>query len=62
MSTHIPTVVTHFFRDGGRLLNRCTKPTRKEFVRLCNVVASGVVLMGGTGVVVKLTFGILLRN
>tara|TARA_B100001094_G_C18086683_1_gene748123 strand:- start:520 stop:813 length:294 start_codon:yes stop_codon:yes gene_type:complete len=54
--------VCGFFSDGGRLLRRCTKPTKHEFVKLCKVTALGVVFMGGMGVTVKLFFGMLLRG
>jgi protein transport protein SEC61 subunit gamma-like protein len=54
--------VLHFFRDGSRLLNRCTKPDKTEFVRICKVVGLGVAFMGGMGAFVKLTFGMLLRS
>ena len=49
--------VIRFFRDGGRLLNRCTKPDKREFVRICKVVTFGVCFMGGLGVFIKLTVG-----
>lgn len=54
--------VSRFFLDGGRLLNRCTKPDKREFVRICKVVSFGVAFMGGMGVFVKLTFGMMLRG
>ena len=46
--------LAQFFVDGHRLLNRCTKPARKEFTQLAKATATGVLFMGGMGVVVKL--------
>ncbi len=54
--------VTKFFRDGRRLLNRCTKPERREFTKLSKVTAFGVLAVGTMGVVTKLVFGTLLRG
>lgn len=46
--------VRDFFVNGARLLRRCTKPNRAEFVRIIKVVAAGVGVMGGLGVCIKL--------
>ena len=54
--------VREFFVDGRRLVNRCTKPDKREFVRLVKVVAAGVMVMGGIGVIVKLLFAHLFRR
>lgn len=44
-----------FLRDGTQLLNRCTKPDRREFVRISQAVGVGFVVMGAIGYFVKLS-------
>jgi len=43
-----------FLRDGTLFLHRCTKPDRREFIKICQAVAIGFLLMGATGFVIKL--------
>lgn len=44
-----------FLRDGTQLLNRCTKPDRREFIRISQAVGVGFVVMGAIGYFVKLS-------
>jgi len=43
-----------FIKDGTQFLNRCTKPDRREFLRICQAVGVGFLVMGAVGYVVKL--------
>ncbi|KAI0011375.1 protein translocase SEC6 [Xylariaceae sp. FL0662B] len=43
-----------FVKDGSQFLNRCTKPDRKEFIKICQAVGVGFLVMGAVGYVVKL--------
>lgn len=43
-----------FFNDSIHLLNRCTKPDRKEFLKVAQAVSVGFFIMGGIGFVIKL--------
>ena len=43
-----------FAKDAYRLLNKCTKPDRREFIKISQAVAVGFLLMGFIGYFVKL--------
>ncbi|ORZ30322.1 hypothetical protein BCR44DRAFT_1438512 [Catenaria anguillulae PL171] len=43
-----------FVKSSQQLINRCTKPSRKEFWRIFQVVGVGFLIMGFIGFVVKL--------
>ncbi|KAL2042941.1 hypothetical protein N7G274_003999 [Stereocaulon virgatum] len=43
-----------FFHDGTQFMNRCTKPDRREFLKISQAVGVGFVVMGAIGYVVKL--------
>ncbi|CAL1695021.1 unnamed protein product [Somion occarium] len=43
-----------FIHDGQQFLNRCTKPSQKEFVQISKAVAVGFAVMGFLGYFVKL--------
>ncbi|CAG7555015.1 hypothetical protein FVEN_g11350 [Fusarium venenatum] len=47
-------VPSEFVRDGVQFVRRCTKPDQKEFLRLCQAVGVGFLIMGAVGYVVKL--------
>ncbi|KAK6714351.1 hypothetical protein SNK04_005297 [Fusarium graminearum] len=47
-------VPSEFVRDGVQFMRRCTKPDQKEFLRLCQAVGVGFLIMGAVGYVVKL--------
>ena len=41
-------------RDGKNFINRCTKPDKREFLRISQAVGVGFVVMGVLGYFVKL--------
>ncbi|XP_076817834.1 protein transport protein Sec61 subunit gamma [Clavelina lepadiformis] len=43
-----------FAKDSVRLVNRCTKPDRKEFQKIAVATAIGFAIMGFIGFFVKL--------
>ncbi|ORY32554.1 hypothetical protein BCR39DRAFT_522813 [Naematelia encephala] len=43
-----------FVKEGTLFVNRCTKPTRAEYIQLCKAVAIGFAVMGFIGFFVKL--------
>ncbi|KAI9851047.1 MAG: Sec61p translocation complex subunit [Thelocarpon superellum] len=43
-----------FLRDGTLFLNRCTKPDKREFIKISQAVGVGFVVMGTIGYFVKL--------
>jgi protein transport protein SEC61 subunit gamma and related proteins len=43
-----------FFRDAVRFVNKCTKPDRREYLKIAQAVAMGFLLMGFIGYAVKL--------
>jgi protein transport protein SEC61 subunit gamma-like protein len=43
-----------FIKESRQLLNRCTKPDRKEYIRIAQAVAMGFFVMGFIGFFVKL--------
>jgi protein transport protein SEC61 subunit gamma-like protein len=43
-----------FFRDGARFVQKCTKPTQKEYLQLIRAVGMGFIMMGVVGYVIKL--------
>jgi protein transport protein SEC61 subunit gamma-like protein len=47
-------VPAEFTRDGLQFIRRCTKPDLNEFIRLCQAVGVGFVLMGTVGFITKL--------
>ncbi|KAF2264348.1 SecE-domain-containing protein [Lojkania enalia] len=48
------TVPQEFVRDGMQFLARCTKPDRREFIKISQAVGVGFVVMGVIGYIVKL--------
>jgi protein transport protein SEC61 subunit gamma-like protein len=47
-------VPSDFAKSGIQFMRRCTKPDRTEFLRLCQAVGVGLLVMGSVGYVVKL--------
>jgi len=47
-------VPKEFFRDGTQFINRCTKPDRREFIKISQAVGMGFLIMGAIGYVIKL--------
>ncbi|GLC37084.1 hypothetical protein PLESTF_001605700 [Pleodorina starrii] len=45
-----------FAKGSARLVKRCTKPDRKEFMKVCSRTAVGFIVMGFIGFFVKLLF------
>ncbi|KAI3644776.1 hypothetical protein MP228_010940 [Amoeboaphelidium protococcarum] len=43
-----------FIRDSIHLVNRCTKPDRREFIKVAQAVAVGFFIMGFIGFAIKL--------
>ncbi|KAI9894919.1 MAG: Sec61p translocation complex subunit [Vezdaea aestivalis] len=43
-----------FLRDGTAFLKRCTKPDKREFIKISQAVGVGFVVMGTIGYFVKL--------
>ncbi|KAF2802909.1 protein translocase SEC6 [Mytilinidion resinicola] len=43
-----------FVKDGMQFLNRCTKPDKREFLKISQAVGVGFIVMGVIGYVVKL--------
>ncbi|KAF8469098.1 translocation complex subunit Sss1 [Kalaharituber pfeilii] len=43
-----------FIKDGTLFINRCTKPDKREFLKISQAVGIGFVVMGVIGFVVKL--------
>jgi len=50
----IADIPRDFLRDGTQFLNRCTKPDKREFIKISQAVGMGFVIMGVIGYVVKL--------
>ncbi|KAK5006217.1 hypothetical protein LTR28_006757 [Elasticomyces elasticus] len=44
-----------FLKDGTQFLNRCTKPDRREFIKISQAVGVGFLVMGVIGYIVKLS-------
>ncbi|KAF1958955.1 secE/sec61-gamma protein [Byssothecium circinans] len=43
-----------FIKEGVQFMNRCTKPDKREFIKISQAVGVGFVVMGVIGYVVKL--------
>ncbi|KAK7515564.1 translocation complex subunit Sss1 [Phyllosticta citricarpa] len=43
-----------FIKDGTLFINRCTKPDKREFIKISQAVGIGFVVMGAIGYLVKL--------
>ncbi|KAI5780828.1 hypothetical protein EDC01DRAFT_667374 [Geopyxis carbonaria] len=44
----------NFLRDGTQFINRCTKPDKREFIKISQAVGIGFVVMGVIGYIVKI--------
>ncbi|EKX72883.1 protein translocation complex gamma subunit, putative [Theileria equi strain WA] len=49
-------VVIDFVNGSTRLVRKCTKPDRKEYMRILNACGVGFLIMGFIGYFVKLLF------
>lgn len=52
----VVTPVKSFAKDSVRLVNKCTKPDRKEYTKIAFRTVLGFVIMGFIGFFVKLIF------
>ncbi|PSS12457.1 hypothetical protein M430DRAFT_144713 [Amorphotheca resinae ATCC 22711] len=43
-----------FIKDGTQFIHRCTKPDRREFIKISQAVGVGFLVMGAVGYLVKL--------
>ncbi|KAF2643396.1 secE/sec61-gamma protein [Massarina eburnea CBS 473.64] len=43
-----------FVKEGIQFMNRCTKPDKREFIKISQAVGVGFVVMGVIGYIVKL--------
>ncbi|KAK2629701.1 hypothetical protein QTJ16_000521 [Diplocarpon rosae] len=43
-----------FVREGTQFINKCTKPDRREFIKISQAVGVGFLVMGAVGYLVKL--------
>eukprot|EP00567_Pseudictyota_dubia_P007514 CAMPEP_0197442460 /NCGR_PEP_ID=MMETSP1175-20131217/8473_1 /TAXON_ID=1003142 /ORGANISM="Triceratium dubium, Strain CCMP147" /LENGTH=74 /DNA_ID=CAMNT_0042972939 /DNA_START=83 /DNA_END=307 /DNA_ORIENTATION=+ len=46
--------LTKFYKDSYNLVNKCTKPDGKEFMRIATATGVGLLILGGIGFMVKL--------
>ncbi|KAK4940327.1 hypothetical protein LTR10_019543 [Elasticomyces elasticus] len=51
----IADVPRDFFKDGTQFINRCTKPDRREFIKISQAVGMGFLIMGAIGYFIKLS-------
>ncbi len=58
--------VTGFFNDSVQFMQKCSKPNKKEFIKIATSCAIGFAIMGIIGYLIKLLFipinSILLSN
>ncbi|KAF1982871.1 secE/sec61-gamma protein [Aulographum hederae CBS 113979] len=50
----IMNIPKEFLKDGQQFMNRCTKPDKREFLKISQAVGIGFVVMGTIGYFVKL--------
>ncbi|KAK7202994.1 hypothetical protein BZA70DRAFT_284519 [Myxozyma melibiosi] len=43
-----------FLKEGVTFVNRCAKPSKKEYIKIIQTVGMGFVVMGAIGYLVKL--------
>lgn len=43
-----------FVRDGSLFIRRCTKPDKREFIKISQAVGMGFLIMGAIGYFIKL--------
>ncbi|GAD92292.1 hypothetical protein DTO166G4_709 [Paecilomyces variotii] len=43
-----------FVRDGMQFVHRCTKPDKREFIKISQAVGMGFLIMGAIGYFIKL--------
>jgi protein transport protein SEC61 subunit gamma-like protein len=50
----VADIPQEFVKDGMLFLHRCTKPDKREFIKISQAVGVGFVIMGVIGYIVKL--------
>lgn len=45
-----------FFDEWAKFLNKCDKPTRKQYIQMAQSCAIGILVMGVIGYLIKLLF------
>ncbi len=58
MSEQVKTMLEvprEFMREGTLFINRCTKPDRREFIKISQAVGVGFLVMGFIGYIIKLS-------
>jgi protein transport protein SEC61 subunit gamma-like protein len=50
------SATAEFAKDSRQLINRCSKPSRREYIRIVTSCALGFAVMGFIGFFVKLLF------
>ncbi|KAF2675538.1 protein transporter Sec61 subunit gamma [Microthyrium microscopicum] len=43
-----------FLKEGTQFMNRCQKPNKREFIKLCQAVGLGFVVMGAIGYFIRI--------
>jgi protein transport protein SEC61 subunit gamma-like protein len=54
LNSNVIYPLREFAKDSVRLYNKCSKPTKKEFIATAKATAWGFVIMGAIGFFVKL--------
>ncbi|CCH46227.1 hypothetical protein BN7_5818 [Wickerhamomyces ciferrii] len=47
-------VPIEFFKDGTAFVQKCTKPDKKEYIKIIRAVGVGFIMMGLVGYAIKL--------
>jgi len=50
----VADIPQEFVKDGMLFLHRCTKPDKREFIKISQAVGVGFLIMGIIGYIVKL--------
>lgn len=50
----ITEVPVEFFKDGSAFVSKCTKPDKKEYLKIIRAVGIGFIMMGVVGYAIKL--------
>ena len=53
--TEFAEIPRDFIRDGTAFMNRCTKPDKREFIKISQAVGMGFLIMGVIGYLIKLS-------
>eukprot|EP00205_Picochlorum_sp_RCC944_P000755 CAMPEP_0182608860 /NCGR_PEP_ID=MMETSP1330-20130603/3148_1 /TAXON_ID=464278 /ORGANISM="Picochlorum sp., Strain RCC944" /LENGTH=66 /DNA_ID=CAMNT_0024827671 /DNA_START=157 /DNA_END=357 /DNA_ORIENTATION=+ len=52
----VDTTLSEFAKNSARLINKCKKPDKKEFLKVARLTAVGFLAVGFLGFFVKLIF------